>query len=444
MEMRLISKGLVITSAGSVLLGTSLWFSSAGAVSGASALPTSSGHPSPAKKSCDTKKYCLTENNQGSGGGILAEGYSYGVNASASQTGGIAVQGQATGNNSAGVYGLGGPGASSQMGIGVYGFDNNAASAGVVGGGTAYGVYGNGTVGVGVYGTGPGYGGTGVAGTGSATFGRGVYGTASASGGIGVYGVGGPGNDYGDGGGVYGQDSGYGTYGVEGYDLDGFAAVYAEANSGIAVYANAGSSIAGEFDNNSNASSTYTVETYNNGNGGLLSVESGAGEFTVDNGGDGDFTGSVSAKSFKTVLLSEKGEKLAASVPAVPQPTVEDTGTARLSNGEGAVRFDPAFASTIDASRGYQVFLTPNGETRGWLYVAAKYERGFIVREGLRGRSSVEFDYRVVARPIGSDEPRFAQYVPPSHPKVIKLPPTQPPARPRLVTPALPHLSGGN
>ena len=85
---------------------------------------------------------------------------------------------------------------------------------------------------------------------------------------------------------------------------------------------------------------------------------------------------------------------------------MEDTGTARLLNGEGAVRFDPAFASTINASRGYQVFLTPNGDTRG-LYVSAKYEGGFIVRENEHGRSSVYFDYRVVAHPYGASDARL-------------------------------------
>ncbi len=101
---------------------------------------------------------------------------------------------------------------------------------------------------------------------------------------------------------------------------------------------------------------------------------------------------------------------------------MEDTGTARLLNGEGAVRFDPAFASTIDASRGYQVFLTPNGDTRG-LYVSAKYEGGFIVRENEHGRSSVHFDYRVVAHPYGASDVRLPRLSikPPTHAKPPKL-----------------------
>lgn len=87
---------------------------------------------------------------------------------------------------------------------------------------------------------------------------------------------------------------------------------------------------------------------------------------------------------------------------------MEDTGTARLVDGEGAVRFDSAFASAIDANRGYQVFLTPDGDTRG-LYFAAKYTGGFVVREVERGRSSLGFDYRIVAHPHHMSDARLPQ-----------------------------------
>lgn len=86
---------------------------------------------------------------------------------------------------------------------------------------------------------------------------------------------------------------------------------------------------------------------------------------------------------------------------------VEDTGTARMANGMATVRFDPAFAQFIDASSGYQVFVTPDGQTRGWLFVAEKYQGGFVVREAMGGRSSVAFDYRVVAKPFGASNDRL-------------------------------------
>jgi hypothetical protein len=52
---------------------------------------------------------------------------------------------------------------------------------------------------------------------------------------------------------------------------------------------------------------------------------------------------------------------------------------------------------SIDPRFGYQVFLTPDGDTRG-LYVANKYTGGFTVREVQGGRGNFNFDYHVYAR----------------------------------------------
>lgn len=136
---------------------------------------------------------------------------------------------------------------------------------------------------------------------------------------------------------------------------------------------------------------------------------SGGNCFYSDAFGNGVFGGSVTAfGGFQTVMQARTGETVRASFAQTPAATMEDTGTARLLRGESAVRLDPAFASTIDPSRGYQVFLTPSGDTRG-LYVSAKYEAGFFVRENEHGRSSVYFDYRVVARPLGESNARLPQ-----------------------------------
>ena len=128
--------------------------------------------------------------------------------------------------------------------------------------------------------------------------------------------------------------------------------------------------------------------------------------FEVNFEGGGDFTGSVTATGYYTDLRTRDGVQVRAFGAESTRATIEDTGTARLANGEGAVRFDSGFARTLDLRQGYQVFLTPDGDTRG-LYVAAKYEGGFIIRENGHGRSSVNFDYRVVAHPYGSSEARL-------------------------------------
>jgi hypothetical protein len=100
--------------------------------------------------------------------------------------------------------------------------------------------------------------------------------------------------------------------------------------------------------------------------------------------------------------------------------SLEDTGTARLTNGRGIVRFDPAFAQAFDANAGYQVLLTSGGETRGWLFVAQKFAGGFVVREALGGRSSTTFDYRVVARPLGVSGAVLPEIQPPNPSRITR------------------------
>jgi hypothetical protein len=74
--------------------------------------------------------------------------------------------------------------------------------------------------------------------------------------------------------------------------------------------------------------------------------------------------------------------------------------------GVARVALDDDFASTIDRSTPYHVFLTPLGDTRG-LYVSRKTASGFEVRESQGGRSSVDFDYRIVARPLDAKSDRL-------------------------------------
>jgi|HubBroStandDraft_2_1064218.scaffolds.fasta_scaffold01164_10 hypothetical protein len=135
---------------------------------------------------------------------------------------------------------------------------------------------------------------------------------------------------------------------------------------------------------------------------------SGQGSQVYVDGGNGVFSGSVTAQAFVQGLRTRDGGDVAASVSLAPVATIEDSGTGRLESGKGIIRFDQAFAGTIDFRSGYQVFLSADGETRG-LYVAAKYERGFVVRETEHGRSSIYFDYRILAHPMGTSDVRLPQ-----------------------------------
>lgn len=343
--MNVIVKAAVASGLGSLFLGASIAISSATVAAGASRV-----HADKAT-TCNkggTTTYCfIVDNKSSNGNALLGEAI-----------GGIGLLGQST--SSVGVIGT------SSTGVGVGG----ASSSGNGVYGVVLGYSGNTA---GVYGGGP----------------IGVYGTSSSSSSPGVY--------------AYGAS--YGLYAESESSYHAYSAVYGY-----------GPVIGGNFVNDTCCYAGLQGTTYDGTSGFPLaafanngSTGETTGEFYVNGSGDGYFSGNVTAVGgYKTVLRVRGGASLGASVPMAAQATMEDTGTARLVDGEGAVRFDSAFASTIDASRGYQVFLTPDGDTHG-LYVAAKYERGFVVREIERGRSSLYFDYRIVARPQGASDARLPQ-----------------------------------
>ncbi|HET6277027.1 MAG TPA: hypothetical protein VFE16_13950 [Candidatus Cybelea sp.] len=215
---------------------------------------------------------------------------------------------------------------------------------------------------------------------------------------------------------IFGQGRGFNSFGVEGQSTgSGGTGVYGistTVSDGVGLFG-VGAGV---------AVSAYNPSCCNTFSYGLFSsvndpssfpiytsgAGTSAGSFIVDAAGDGTFDGAVTAfGGFYQSVPNREGAQLKASAPAAPRGTIEDTGTARLNGGVGVVHLERDFASMIDAGRNYQVFITPDGETRGWLYVAAKYQAGFIVREAEHGRSSTEFDYRIVAHIAGSPDERF-------------------------------------
>ena len=95
------------------------------------------------------------------------------------------------------------------------------------------------------------------------------------------------------------------------------------------------------------------------------------------------------------------GSEVGTFSPQQTVPSMEDVGEAQLVNGQAYVPLAPDFATTIDRQTNYLVFITPQGEPRGTLYVTQKSPAGFYVREAQGGRSTLAFDYRIVAKPYG-------------------------------------------
>lgn len=168
--------------------------------------------------------------------------------------------------------------------------------------------------------------------------------------------------------------------GVEGYSVDGIGNVSYNNNSAYYTL------FSYSYDN-----SAYPFAAFNYDGYGM----------ELDSVGDGYFSGTVTATGFNTDLKTRGGGAVGGFSATSTRPVLEDTGTGRLEGGMAAVRFDPQLSDAIEATRGYQVFLTPDGDTRG-LFVSQKFQGGFIVREVEHGRGNLYFDYRVVAHPAGA------------------------------------------
>jgi hypothetical protein len=366
------SFGLVLLGAGAAALASSRPVAVAAAIDAVERAVT-----------CNSSSPCSSTNNSGKGLAIQAtsargtaiegSGKSYGV--------------EGTGTNKAGVFGSSTGSGSGVMGTtavnwGVQGYDSSA------------------NYGAGVYGASPSYG---------------VYGSTTNGNGNGVYGY-----AYGGGIGTVGySQTGYALLGEteEGYGLvaeafdegNGIYVSAAGSGYGLSSFTNGGLSLYG---NNTNGNGSDISGTYigmigrapqSGGYPLVLTDQYGDNIFQVDGVGDVSYAGGLyqfarvkgggSIKSFSTKTTSA---------------TVEDTGTAELVNGVAQVRLDPTFAASIDAKTGYRVFVTPGGETRGWLFVATKNSSGFTVREAQAGRSNVTFDYRIVATALGQAGQRMA------------------------------------
>lgn len=128
--------------------------------------------------------------------------------------------------------------------------------------------------------------------------------------------------------GVYGESAtNYGLYG---------SSIY---NDGISGYSADDSGVSAEDDN----ANYYALLANADASGGYPFGAFGVGgEFTVNSGGSGYFSGSVTAlDGYYTAIRSRDAGQVAASVALAPRATIKDSGTARLLSGEGVVRLDP-------------------------------------------------------------------------------------------------------
>jgi len=130
----------------------------------------------------------------------------------------------------------------------------------------------------------------------------------------------------------------------------------------------------------------------------LYAVNGEKAVLSVDEGGNLIAAGSVTPSgSPGSIIKTRHAFTEMYSVEAATR-TVEDVGTGQMVAGVGRVVLDPALVDALDEN-GYHIFLTPKGDCHG-LYVTQETPQSFVVRELQGGRSSISFDYRIVAQPL--------------------------------------------
>lgn len=184
-----------------------------------------------------------------------------------------------------------------------------------------------------------------------------------------------------------------------------------EANAsgtGFALSANSAGNDAITATNNSSNNTTLAVSNDTTSGSSYLFYAyapnvSGNPKCTIDTSANLVCSGSKSA-----VVPVDGGSRMVALyAEESAENWFSDYGTGHLVNGEATIQLDPTYAQTVQTGIDYHVFLTPNGDCRG-LYIAEKSPSSFVVRELNGGRSTLSFDYRVVAKRKGYEQIRLA------------------------------------
>jgi hypothetical protein len=245
---------------------------------------------------------------------------------------------------------------------------------------------------------------TGVKGFASATTGitNGVYGSSASTKGNGVYGSSPNVGVHGSSSGSSDEGAGAGNAGVWG-DTGG------ASDSGFwGVLGTADDNSAGFFENNTGSdleTPALLAENLAPNSESLVFEAAGKpseGFCLILTDGDLTCSGTVSGM----VQAGDSARKVMVHAVQSPENWFEDFGSGTLANGAATVALDPTFASTVNTTTDYHVFLTPKGDCKG-LYVTNETATGFDVRELGAGNSSVAFDYRIVAKRAGYENQRL-------------------------------------
>jgi hypothetical protein len=338
---------------------------------------------------CSTSVVCAEYINTSSGVAIHGEANT-----------GIGIRGTSVSNT--GFYGASGSGSYMKPGVegestknsgsdaaGVFGLadklSNKTAGYGAMGYGLTYGLYGE----------------TENTGADASTAGIGVFGTETQDGyfDVGVMGYSG-GNIAmeAQAGGAQQVVSFYGT------TVGLYASATSTGNGSTAIVAD--SNIQAINANNTSSGESVSVAGSSDFVSGFNSKTSGS--FSISNSGNEVLSGTLKTSGGTYARTTgASGTKRIAYGTRSASPQIEDVGEASMTSGRALVTIDAAFGDSVDMRHAYHVFLTPDGDCKG-LYVAQKSPSSFVVRELQGGRSTLTFEYRIVAKPVDENGERLA------------------------------------
>jgi hypothetical protein len=210
--------------------------------------------------------------------------------------------------------------------------------------------------------------------------------------------------------GVYGQSPAVGVYGsangssVLGQSF-GLAGVWGDTNGYVGVMGTADDYPAALFYNNSTDAPTLTATNYETSSG-TAPVFLTIGVGFENRGCYIDANGDLLCSGTIGDAVPAGAQKVSVFATHSTENWFEDAGSGQLSGGSARIVFDAAFAQTVNTSVEYHVFLTPRGDCEG-LYVGSQTAQGFEVHELRGGRSSIAFDYRIMAKRSGFETVRL-------------------------------------